>query len=132
MDSQWRSVVENARHHLSGRLSYAFPWTDGGPAPNERDTCESSPPQHWACRYLHFTPARSTMLDPATDPLVDVLLHLLVAFGIGALIGLEREQSESAGTFAGSRTFRCSRFYGALVTLFSRRRSRSPSASSCR
>ena len=58
------------------------------------------------------------MLDPATDPLVDVLLHLLVAFGIGALIGLEREQSESAGTFAGSRTFPLFALYGALVTLF--------------
>ncbi|MCU4801776.1 MgtC/SapB family protein [Halobacteria archaeon HArc-gm2] len=58
------------------------------------------------------------MLDPATDPLVDVLLHLLVAFGIGALIGLEREQSESAGTFAGSRTFPLFALYGALVALF--------------
>jgi len=40
-------------------------------------------------------------------------LHLLVAFGIGALIGLEREQSESAGTFAGSRTFPLFALYGA-------------------
>ncbi|TQR21941.1 hypothetical protein C9J85_19460 [Haloferax sp. wsp5] len=34
-----------------------------------------------------------------------LLLRLLVAFGIGALIGLEREQAESGGMFAGSRTF---------------------------
>lgn len=58
------------------------------------------------------------MLDPVTDPLVDVLLHLLVAFGIGALIGLEREQSESSGLFAGSRTFPLFALYGALVALF--------------
>lgn len=58
------------------------------------------------------------MIDPATDPLVEVILHLFVAFGLGALIGLEREQSESGGTFAGSRTFPLFALYGALVAVF--------------
>nr|WP_236639729.1 MgtC/SapB family protein [Salinigranum halophilum] len=52
------------------------------------------------------------------DPLVDVLLHLFVGAGLGALIGLEREQSESGGTFAGSRTFPLFALYGALITAF--------------
>lgn len=58
------------------------------------------------------------MIDPATDPLVEVVLHLFVAFGLGALIGLEREQSESGGSFAGSRTFPLFALYGALVAVF--------------
>jgi uncharacterized membrane protein (DUF4010 family) len=58
------------------------------------------------------------MVDPITDPLTEVLLHLLVAAGLGALIGLEREQSESGGTFAGSRTFPLFALYGALVGAF--------------
>jgi len=58
------------------------------------------------------------MVDPVTDPLVEVLLHLFVGVGLGALIGLEREQSESGGTFAGSRTFPLFALYGALVTAF--------------
>jgi uncharacterized membrane protein (DUF4010 family) len=58
------------------------------------------------------------MVDPATAPLVEVVLHLLLAFGLGALIGLEREQSESAGTIAGSRTFPLIALYGALVQGF--------------
>lgn len=58
------------------------------------------------------------MVDPATDPLTEVLLHLFVGFGLGALIGLEREQSESGGTFAGSRTFPLFALYGALVAAF--------------
>jgi uncharacterized membrane protein (DUF4010 family) len=47
-----------------------------------------------------------------------LLLRLLVAFGIGALIGLEREQAESGGTFAGSRTFPLFALVGALVQAF--------------
>ncbi|MFB6092530.1 MAG: MgtC/SapB family protein [Haloquadratum sp.] len=58
------------------------------------------------------------MVDPLTDPLVEVLLHLFVGVGLGALIGLEREQSESGGTFAGSRTFPLFALYGALVAAF--------------
>lgn len=58
------------------------------------------------------------MIDPATEPLVDVVLHLFVAFALGALIGLEREQSESGGSFAGSRTFPLFALYGALVAVF--------------
>ncbi len=58
------------------------------------------------------------MVNPATDPLAEVLLHLFVGFGLGALIGLEREQSESGGTFAGSRTFPLFALYGALVAAF--------------
>jgi uncharacterized membrane protein (DUF4010 family) len=58
------------------------------------------------------------MVDPATASLTDVLLRLLVAFGLGALVGLEREQAESGGTFAGSRTFPLFALYGALVAGF--------------
>lgn len=58
------------------------------------------------------------MVDPATDPLVEVLFHLFVGFGLGALIGLEREQSESGGTFAGSRTFPLFALYGGLIAAF--------------
>jgi uncharacterized membrane protein (DUF4010 family) len=58
------------------------------------------------------------MVDPVTDPLVEVVLHLSVAFGLGALVGLEREQSGSGGTFAGSRTFPLIGLYGALVQAF--------------
>jgi uncharacterized membrane protein (DUF4010 family) len=53
---------------------------------------------------------------------VDVLpsfpLGLFVAAAVGALIGLEREGSESGGTFAGSRTFPLLALYGALVQSF--------------
>lgn len=38
------------------------------------------------------------MVDPATDPLVEILLHLFVGFGFGSLIRLERDQSESDGS----------------------------------
>jgi uncharacterized membrane protein (DUF4010 family) len=58
------------------------------------------------------------MVDPVADPLLEVLFHLFVGFGLGALIGLEREQSESGGTFAGSRTFPLFALYGALVAAF--------------
>jgi uncharacterized membrane protein (DUF4010 family) len=58
------------------------------------------------------------MADPATVSLSALALPLFVAFGIGVLIGLEREQSESAGAFAGSRTFPLFALYGALVQAF--------------
>lgn len=58
------------------------------------------------------------MVDPVSGQLVEVLLRLLVGVGLGALIGLEREQSESGGTFAGSRTFPLFALYGALVSAF--------------
>lgn len=45
----------------------------------------------------------------------DLIVQLAVAGGIGALIGLEREQSSSAGTFAGSRTFPIIALIGALT-----------------
>ena len=60
------------------------------------------------------------MFDPLTAPFVDVLWRLLVALGLGALVGLEREQSESGGKFAGSRTFPLFALYGALVFTFFR------------
>jgi uncharacterized membrane protein (DUF4010 family) len=58
------------------------------------------------------------MIEPGTAPLTTVVLHLGVAFGLGALVGLEREQSESGGSFAGSRTFPLFALYGALVAAF--------------
>ena len=58
------------------------------------------------------------MADPFADPLLSLAFRLFVAFGVGALIGLEREQSESGGTFAGSRTFPLFALYGALVQAF--------------
>ncbi|WP_280586819.1 MgtC/SapB family protein [Halorubrum sp. Boch-26] len=58
------------------------------------------------------------MVDPVTDPLAEVLFRLLIGVGLAALIGLEREQSESGGTFAGSRTFPLFALYGALVSAF--------------
>ncbi len=45
-------------------------------------------------------------------------IPLAVALGIGVIIGMEREQSESAGIFAGSRTFPLFALYGALVYAF--------------
>lgn len=58
------------------------------------------------------------MVDPALDSLSVLVLRLFVAFGIGALIGMEREQAESGGTFAGSRTFPLFALIGALVQAF--------------
>jgi uncharacterized membrane protein (DUF4010 family) len=58
------------------------------------------------------------MVDPSVAPLSEIVLHLLLAAGLGALIGLEREQSESGGSFAGSRTFPLIALYGALVQAF--------------
>ncbi len=53
------------------------------------------------------------------DPVVDsVLLRIFLAFGIGALIGLEREHAESGGIFAGSRTFPLFALVGAIVQAF--------------
>ncbi|WP_302082426.1 MgtC/SapB family protein [Salinibaculum rarum] len=45
-------------------------------------------------------------------------MQVFVAAAVGALVGLEREQSESGGTFAGSRTFPLLALYGALVGAF--------------
>ncbi|MDY7082017.1 MAG: DUF4010 domain-containing protein, partial [Halobacteria archaeon] len=45
-------------------------------------------------------------------------VKVAVAVGVGALIGIEREQSESAGGFAGSRTFVLIAVYGGLVQEF--------------
>ncbi|ELZ22982.1 MgtC/SapB family protein [Natrinema limicola] len=58
------------------------------------------------------------MTDPVAAPLQLLVFRVTIAFGIGALIGLEREQSESGGTFAGSRTFPLFALYGALVQAF--------------
>jgi uncharacterized membrane protein (DUF4010 family) len=55
------------------------------------------------------------MVDPVAEPFQVVVVRVMLAFGIGALIGLEREQSESGGTFAGSRTFPLFALAGALV-----------------
>jgi len=58
------------------------------------------------------------MIDPDAVPLSVSVFRIAIAFGIGALIGLEREQSDSAGLFAGSRTFPLFALYGALVQSF--------------
>ncbi|MFP4591069.1 MAG: MgtC/SapB family protein [Halobacteriales archaeon] len=58
------------------------------------------------------------MVDPVGDPLSLVAARLVVAVGIGAIVGLEREQSESDGLFAGSRTFPLFALYGALTQAF--------------
>lgn len=44
--------------------------------------------------------------------------RLFIALGVGALIGMEREKSESAGFFAGSRTLPLVALFGALVNEF--------------
>jgi len=59
---------------------------------------------------------RQRMAEPIIDSLL--LRLLIIAFGIGALIGLEREQAESGGTFAGSRTFPLFALIGAIVQAF--------------
>jgi len=58
------------------------------------------------------------MVAPSTETLLPFVARLAIAFGVGALIGLERERSESGGTFAGSRTFPLFALYGALVQAF--------------
>jgi uncharacterized membrane protein (DUF4010 family) len=58
------------------------------------------------------------MVDPFADPLLAIAVRLFIAVGIGALIGMEREQSESGGSFAGSRTFPLFALYGAIVQAF--------------
>lgn len=58
------------------------------------------------------------MVDPVVDSLQLLVFRVAIAFGIGAFIGLEREQSESGGTFAGSRTFPLFALFGALVQAF--------------
>ncbi|WP_350355411.1 MgtC/SapB family protein [Haloglomus halophilum] len=54
----------------------------------------------------------------ASEALFPLVWHLLVAVGIGALVGLEREASESGGSFAGSRTFPLLALAGALTQAF--------------
>jgi len=58
------------------------------------------------------------MVEPGADPLGLLVFRVAIAFGIGALIGMEREQSDSGGTFAGSRTFPLFGLLGALVQAF--------------
>lgn len=58
------------------------------------------------------------MLQSTLGPVGSLIVRVGVAFGIGALIGLEREQSRSGGRFAGSRTFPLFALFGALVQAF--------------
>ncbi|MDZ7687805.1 MAG: MgtC/SapB family protein [Halobacteriales archaeon] len=54
-----------------------------------------------------------------TDAVVaSLVFRLFIALGIGALVGLEREKSESAGFFAGSRTLPLVALLGALLNEF--------------
>ncbi len=46
------------------------------------------------------------------------VFRLLIALGVGALVGLERERSDSAGFFAGSRTLPLVALLGSLVQYF--------------
>ena len=55
------------------------------------------------------------LLDTVT---ASVVFRLFVALGVGALVGLEREKSESAGFFAGSRTFPLVALLGALLNAY--------------
>jgi uncharacterized membrane protein (DUF4010 family) len=58
------------------------------------------------------------MVATGTEAVLSFVARVALAFGVGALIGLERERSESGGTFAGSRTFPLFALYGALVQAF--------------
>ncbi|MFD1587696.1 MgtC/SapB family protein [Halorientalis brevis] len=58
------------------------------------------------------------MFESLSGSTLSLVVRLLVALGIGGLVGMEREQSESAGTFAGSRTFPLFGLYGAVVQAF--------------
>jgi uncharacterized membrane protein (DUF4010 family) len=55
------------------------------------------------------------LIDTVT---ASVVFRLAVALGVGALVGLEREKSESAGFFAGSRTFPLVALLSALLNAF--------------
>ena len=55
------------------------------------------------------------LLDTVT---ASVVFRLFVALGVGGLVGLERERSESAGFFAGSRTFPLVALLGALLNAY--------------
>lgn len=57
-------------------------------------------------------------MDPVIEATPNAVLSLAVAFGIGAIIGMEREQSGSAGSYAGSRTFPLIALYGAAVARY--------------
>lgn len=58
------------------------------------------------------------MADPLAEPLMSQAVRIGIAFGVGALVGMEREQSDSAGTFAGSRTFPLLALLGALAQAY--------------
>lgn len=58
------------------------------------------------------------MADPIAEPLMSQAVRIGIAFGVGALVGMEREQSDSAGTFAGSRTFPLLALLGALAQAY--------------
>lgn len=58
------------------------------------------------------------MVESLGDPLQLLFVRVAIAFGIGGLLGLEREQSESGGSVAGSRTFPLFALLGALVQAF--------------
>jgi uncharacterized membrane protein (DUF4010 family) len=58
------------------------------------------------------------MVDLLAEPLSNTIVRLAIAFAIGALVGLEREGSESGGAFAGSRTFPLFALLGALVQAY--------------
>ncbi len=53
-----------------------------------------------------------------SNSLLFITSRLFIALGLGILIGLERERSESGGAFAGSRTFPLFALYGALIQEF--------------
>lgn len=61
-----------------------------------------------------------TLLPAQVAPTVDpaVAVRVFVALGIGGLVGLEREGSDSGGTMAGSRTFPLVALLGAVTQEF--------------
>lgn len=58
------------------------------------------------------------MVTSAPSSILIEASRIFIALGLGALIGLERERSESGGIFAGSRTFPLFALYGALIQKF--------------
>lgn len=57
------------------------------------------------------------MVEALATGVTDTVFRLAIAAGIGALIGLEREQAISGGSFAGSRTFPLLALLGAITQL---------------
>lgn len=55
---------------------------------------------------------------PATTPDLALVFRLFVAAGIGALVGIEREQSATGGHFAGGRTHLLVALFGAITQSF--------------